>query len=71
MTEEQLVAKYISGLTYSIQERVILRNMFSLDESHKLTLKTERWGSKVATFIQSRWSAYLLLKKSTLMLQSL
>jgi len=41
MTEEQLAAKYTSGLKYSIQKHVLLHNMFSLDEAHNLALEAE------------------------------
>ena len=39
MTEEQQATKYISGLKYSIQERVILHDVFSVDEAHNKALK--------------------------------
>ena len=42
MSEEQVVAQYIDGLKPSIQEQVIRHNMLSLNEVHKLALKTER-----------------------------
>ena len=46
MTEEQQAAKYISGLKYSIQERVILHDVFSVDEAHNKILKIERLQSR-------------------------
>jgi len=41
MMEEQTTAKYISGLKYSNQERVILHDVFSFDEAHNKALKIE------------------------------
>ena len=40
--EEQQAAKYISGLKYPIQERVILHDVFSVDEVYNKALKIER-----------------------------
>jgi len=42
MTEEQQATTYISDLKYLIQERVILHNVFSIDETHSKVLKIER-----------------------------
>jgi len=42
MSEEQHAAKYISDLQYLIQERVILHDVFSVDEAHNKALKIER-----------------------------
>ena len=42
MTEEQQAAKDISGLKYYIQERVILHDVFSVDEVPNKDLKIER-----------------------------
>ena len=41
MTEEQQASKYISGLKYLIQERVILRDMFFIDEAHIKAIQIE------------------------------
>ena len=41
MTEEQLAAKYTSGLIYSIQKHMLLHNMLSLDEAHNHALEAE------------------------------
>jgi len=48
--EEQHAAKYISGLKYLIQERVILHDVFSIDEAHNKALKIERLQSKAPPF---------------------
>jgi len=40
MTEEQQAIKYISGLKYPIQERVILHHVFSIDKAHNKSLKS-------------------------------
>jgi len=50
MTEEQQAAKYISGLKYPIQERVILHDAFSIDEAHTKALKVERLQSRASPF---------------------
>ena len=42
MTEEQQVAKHISDLKHSIQERVILHDVFSVYEAYNKMLKIER-----------------------------
>jgi len=47
MTNEQQTVKYISGLKYPIQERVILHNVFSVDEAHNKAMKIERLQSKI------------------------
>jgi len=41
MTEEQQAVKCISGLKYSIQERMIFHDVFSVDEAHNKALKIE------------------------------
>jgi len=41
MAEEQQATKYINGLKYSIQNHVILHDVFSADEAHNKTLKIE------------------------------
>jgi len=46
MMEEQQAAKYISSLKYSIKERVILHEVFSVDEAHNKALKIERLQSR-------------------------
>jgi len=50
MTKEQQAAKYISGLKYPIQERVILYDVFSVDEAHNKVLKIERLQSRAPPF---------------------
>jgi len=54
MTEEQQAAKYISGLKYPIQERVILHDVFSVDEAHNKALKVKRLQSRASTFRHSK-----------------
>jgi len=49
MTEEQ-AAKYINSLKYFIQERVILHDVFSVDENHNKALKIESLQSKTLLF---------------------
>ena len=44
------MAKYISGLKYSIQERVILHDVFSVDEAHNRASKIERLQSSAPPF---------------------
>ena len=46
MTDEQQTAKYISGLKYHIQERVILHDVFSVDGAHNKAMKIERLHNK-------------------------
>jgi len=46
MTNEQQTAKYISGLKYPIQERIILHDVFSVDEAHNKAMKIERLRSR-------------------------
>ena len=41
MSEEQQATKYIGGLKYTSQERVVLHNIFSVDEAHNLALKAK------------------------------
>ena len=41
MSKDQQAAKYTGGLKYRIQERVVLHNVFSVDEAHNLSLKAE------------------------------
>jgi len=50
MTEVQQAAKYISGLKYPIQERVILHDVFSVDEPHNKALKIERLQNRASPF---------------------
>ena len=50
MIEEQQMAKYISGLKYSIQEHVILHDVFSVDEAQNKALKIERLQSRAPPF---------------------
>jgi len=60
MTEEQLAAKYTSGLIYSIQKYVLWHNMFSLNEAHNLTVETEEmviWSSPFMRIYQSHQTA--------------
>ena len=42
MTEEQQTIKLISGLKYSIQERVIFHDVFFIDETCDKVMKIER-----------------------------
>jgi len=49
MMEEQAV-KCTSGLKYPIQERVILHDMFSINEAHNKTMKIERLQNTASTF---------------------
>jgi len=50
MTEEQQAAKYISGLKYNIQKRVIIHDVFSVDEVHNKALKIERLHNRAPLF---------------------
>jgi len=50
MTNERHTAKYISGLKYPIQERVILHDAFSVDEAHNKATKIERLYNKASSF---------------------
>jgi len=50
MTEEQQAAKYISTLKYHIQERVILHDVFSVDEAYKKVMKIKRLQNKDLPF---------------------
>jgi len=50
MRKEQQATKYISGLNYSIQECVILHDVFSIDEAHNKALKIERLQSRAPPF---------------------
>ena len=50
MTEEQQTAKYINGLSYTIQERVALHDVFSVDKVHYKAMKIERLQSKTPLF---------------------
>jgi len=53
MKDEQQTTKYISRLKYPIQERVILHDMFSVDEAHNKTMKIERLHNRVSPFRRS------------------
>ena len=48
--DEQQTAKYISRLKYSIQERVILHDVFSVNEAHNKAMKIERLHSRAPPF---------------------
>ena len=50
MTEEQQTAKYINGLKYSIQERVALQDVFSIDKAENKVMKIERLHSRALPF---------------------
>jgi len=50
MMEGQQAVKYISGLKYPIQERVILHDVFSIDKAHNKAIKIERLQSRAAPF---------------------
>ena len=50
MMEEQQTAQYVNGLSYTIQERVALHDMFSIDEAHNKTMKIERLQSRAPLF---------------------
>ena len=41
MTEEQQIMKYVNGLRYTIQDRVTLHNVFSVDKAHNKAMKIE------------------------------
>ena len=56
MTEDQLAAKYTSGLMYSLQKHVLLHNAFSLDEAHNLDLEPEEMVIQPPPFRRSYWS---------------
>ena len=42
LTEEQQISKYINGLKYSIQERVTIQDVFSIDKAQNKAIKIER-----------------------------
>ena len=44
-TEEQQAGRYLSGFKYSIQEKIGLQIVWSVDEAHNLALKVERFLS--------------------------
>ena len=50
MTDEQQTVKYISGLKYPIQERVILHDGFIIDEAHNKAIKIERLHRRALPF---------------------
>jgi len=50
MSEEQQAAKYINGLKYSIQERVIFHDVFSVDEAHNKAMKIKRLQNRALPF---------------------
>jgi len=53
MTEEQQVGKYISGLKYPIQERVIFHDIFSVGAAPNKALKVERLQNRTPLFMHS------------------
>jgi len=42
MMEEQQTVQYVNRLKYTIQERVALNDMFSVDKAYNKTMKIER-----------------------------
>jgi len=44
------VTKYISGLKYAIQKRLILHDMFFVNEAHNKAMKIERLQSRAPPF---------------------
>jgi len=60
MMEEHQTAKYISGLKYRIQERVIFHDVFFIDEAHNKVIKIERLQSRAPPF-----RCLILIEEST------
>jgi len=50
LTEEQQTTKYIHGLKYSIQKRVDLQDLYSVDEAQNKAMKVERLQNKTLPF---------------------
>jgi len=50
LTEEQLTAKYIHELKYTIQERMALQDLYSIDEAQNKAMKVERLQNKALPF---------------------
>ena len=50
MTDEQQTVKYTNELRYLIQERVILHDVFSIDEAHNKAMKIDRLHSRAPPF---------------------
>jgi len=46
MTGKQ-ATKYISGLKYSIQKRVIPHDVFSIDEAHNKAMRSRRYKTEL------------------------
>ncbi|GKE85492.1 hypothetical protein Tco_1559234, partial [Tanacetum coccineum] len=46
-TDEQSAARYISGLNSSIQERLSLTPIWSVDQAQNMAMKAERMASKI------------------------
>ena len=44
--ETQQTMKYVNGLRYTIQERVALNDVFSVDEAHNKAMKVEKLQSR-------------------------
>ena len=50
LTEEQQAAKYIRGLKYPIQERVVFQNLYFVDEAENKAMKVKRLQNNVLSF---------------------
>ena len=46
LTEEQQISKYINGLKYSIQERVTIQDVFSIDKAQNKAIKTKSYRTE-------------------------
>jgi len=53
LTEEQQAAKYIHGLKYPIQERVVFQNLYSVDEAENKAMKVKRLQNNALSFKNS------------------